>query len=114
MLYALLAIAILIRCHSVPRPLPTRTSTYANALDGLNIIFWTSVPVRDEFAIKVLSLYLDTDHSLFGAFEPELFVQDLISQDGVHCSSLLVNAMMYWACVRISIRKCLMQLDTFG
>lgn len=88
----------------MPRPVPVpKPSLPDSRLEGLNIIFWTNVPVRDEFASKMISLYLDTDHSLLGAFEPELFVRDLISHEGVYCSSLLVNAMMYWASVSAHI-----------
>jgi hypothetical protein len=58
------------------------------------------VPITDELATKVLCLYFDTDHALIGSFEPDTFIHDLVSQKkGSYCTSLMVNALMFWACV---------------
>ncbi|KAG5917887.1 hypothetical protein E4U61_002233 [Claviceps capensis] len=67
-------------------------------LSKLNIRHWTSVDISDDLAAKCISLYLQTDHPLLGHFDPELFVSSLISKEHEYCSSLLINAMLYWAC----------------
>lgn len=69
-------------------------------LGALRISYWTSVPVSDSFAASVISLYLVTDHPLVGTFDPDLFVADLVEQRQAFCSSVLVNALLYWGCVR--------------
>lgn len=82
-----------------PRPPPASPSSrILNKLRALRINSWTRVPISDELASKVIALYLDTDHSLMGSFEPDLFVHALISHQGSQCSALLVNALLYWAC----------------
>lgn len=68
-------------------------------LEELNMSFWTSVSISDDVAVKIISLYLETDHPLLGTFEPDLFVDDLTSCRLRHCSPLLVSAIMYWGCV---------------
>lgn len=68
-------------------------------LAQLNIAFWTSVPIGNGLASRAISLYLQTDHPLLGTFDPDLFINDLVSQQGNYCSSVLVNALLYWACV---------------
>ncbi|KAF4464291.1 Nitrogen assimilation transcription factor nit-4 [Fusarium albosuccineum] len=67
-------------------------------LENLVISFWTTVPIADELAGRIISLYLETDHPLLGTFDPSLFLNDLVSCSLVHCSRLLVNAIMYWGC----------------
>ena len=67
----------------------------------LNIQAWTSVRIDNDTAARCISLYLETDHPLLGHSDPELFVSGLVFGTG-YCSSLLVNALLYWACVRQS------------
>ncbi|QUC22753.1 uncharacterized protein UV8b_06994 [Ustilaginoidea virens] len=67
-------------------------------LCGLDIHRWTSVAMDSQLAARCISLYLETDHPLLGHFDPELFVAQLVSGDTEHCSSLLVTALLYWAC----------------
>ncbi|KAK7219309.1 hypothetical protein V2G26_007312 [Clonostachys chloroleuca] len=67
-------------------------------LQNLTIEFWTSVSISNDLAARVISLYLETDHPLLGHFDPDLFVHDLISHNSDYCSSLLVNALLYWGC----------------
>ncbi|PNY25245.1 N-terminal fungal transcription regulatory domain-containing protein [Tolypocladium capitatum] len=67
-------------------------------LRNLNIKHWTNVNIGDDVAARCISLYLETDHPLLGHFDPELFVLHLTTQRHEHCSSLLVNALLYWAC----------------
>jgi hypothetical protein len=75
-------------------------------LQGLKINYWTDVSITDGLAINALCLYFDTDHALIGSFEPDTFVHDLIAQKkGLYCSSLMVNALMFWACQMYSAIK---------
>ncbi|KAK8013757.1 hypothetical protein PG991_009350, partial [Apiospora marii] len=67
-------------------------------LSSLCISSWTTVHIHDELAARIISLYLEVDHPLLGTFDPDLFVADLISVERRHCSSLLVNALLYWGC----------------
>jgi hypothetical protein len=61
--------------------------------------FWSSVPISDDIAAKIISLYLETDHPLLGTFDPDLFVDDLVNCRLRYCSPLLVSALMYRGCV---------------
>ncbi|KAL7944147.1 N-terminal fungal transcription regulatory domain-containing protein [Trichoderma barbatum] len=67
-------------------------------LTQLNISDWTNVSISKEYAARAISLYLETDHPLLGFFEPNLFVSNLTTGKTDYCSSLLVNALLYWAC----------------
>lgn len=68
-------------------------------LSSLDITHWTDVEIGNDLAAKCISLYLETDHPLLGHFHPDQFVEQLISGEQQHCSALLVNALLYWACV---------------
>jgi hypothetical protein len=60
------------------------------------------VPVTNQAAARVLSLYLVTDHYILGFFDVDLFLDDLVSGNERFCSPLLVNALLSWACVGTS------------
>ena len=68
-------------------------------LANLNISDWTNVSVNNSYAARAISLYLETDHPLLGFFEPNGFVSDLATGKTDYCSRMLVNALLYWACV---------------
>ena len=70
-------------------------------LKDLTIKFWTNVGIDNDVAARCISLYLQTDHPLLGHFDPDLFVSHLVSKQSEYCSSLLVNALLYWACVSL-------------
>lgn len=70
-------------------------------LEGLDMKFWSSVPISDDIAAKIISLYLETDHPLLGTFDPDLFVDDLVNCRLRYCSPLLVSALMYRGCVGV-------------
>ncbi|KAM4062178.1 fungal zn(2)-Cys(6) binuclear cluster domain-containing protein [Hirsutella rhossiliensis] len=74
----------------------SRSSYCDERLRDLDIAFWTNVPVTNEFAARVISLYLETDHPLLGTFDPDLFIGDLVARQTRHCSRLLANATLYW------------------
>lgn len=71
-------------------------------LHKLDIGYWTNVSIDNATAAKCISMYLETDHPLLGHFNPDLFVSDLTSKRRQYCSSLLVNSLLYWACVGLS------------
>lgn len=72
-------------------------------LAHLNIRFWTEVSIPNSFAARVISLYLETDHPLLAAFDPELFVGDLVNCKSQFCSKFLVSTVLYWGCVSDTI-----------
>ncbi|KAK8024103.1 hypothetical protein PG993_012169 [Apiospora rasikravindrae] len=76
--------------------LPISRDYCDDRLSGLDITAWTTVQVSNELAARIISLYLKTDHPMLGTFDPDLFVSDLITQQRRFCSSLLVNALLYW------------------
>ena len=69
-------------------------------LEHLDIGFWTKVPVTSDFAARAMTLYLEAEHAFYGFFDAELFLSDLASLQKRHCSTALVNAVLYNACVR--------------
>ncbi|KPM38786.1 hypothetical protein AK830_g7762 [Neonectria ditissima] len=83
--------------HGGPYPTPPATP-YDDRLQGPILGHWTKIPISDVLAAQALSLYFKTDHPLLGPFHADLFINDLVAGSGVHCSSLLVNALMYWVC----------------
>lgn len=60
---------------------------------------WTTVPVDYVEAATAISRYLEVDHEILGLFDPEPFIQDLMSHGHEFCSSLLVNALLSWTSV---------------
>ena len=70
-------------------------------LAKLNPSFWTAVPIQSAHAATLISHYLEIDHPLLGFFDADLFVRDLVDQRIEFCSSLLVSAVLFWACVRV-------------
>lgn len=68
-------------------------------LARLDIRRWTNVHIRNDYAAMVISLYLETDHSILGFFDADLFVDDLVNLGTRFCSPLLVNSLLFWACV---------------
>ncbi|KAK8073791.1 hypothetical protein PG994_004690 [Apiospora phragmitis] len=87
----------LYRPHGAPEEsLPISRDYCDNRLAELSISAWTTVQVSDELAARIISLYLKTDHPMLGMFDPDLFVSDLVTQQRRFCSSLLVNALLYW------------------
>ncbi|KAK6076276.1 zinc finger protein, partial [Seiridium cupressi] len=75
-----------------------RTTLCDERLSDLDISFWTTVPIPNRLAAKVISLYLVTDHPLLGTFEPGQFVADLVNHRLTSCSHFLVNTLLYWGC----------------
>ncbi|KAI8626067.1 hypothetical protein F5Y19DRAFT_447828 [Xylariaceae sp. FL1651] len=67
-------------------------------LRSLQVAFWTDIKVSNDFAARVISLYIQTDHPLLGLFDTHLLVTDLVDQRTAFCSRLLFHALMYIGC----------------
>lgn len=71
------------------------TSRYFDALAAhLRIDHWTNVSVTNRYAAGAISMYLDTEHLMLRLFDPETFLNDLISTDNDYCSAFLVNSLL--------------------
>jgi hypothetical protein len=81
---------------------PHRDKYCDERLHQLQIGYWTGVSIEDEVAASAISHYLKGNHAIFGFFDPDLFIQDLIAHQHNYCSSFLVNALMAHACVSTS------------
>jgi len=84
-----------------PAPIPSYCD---ERLHRLEISNWTSITINNDFAARVISLYLETDHPILGLFDADLFLDNLISGKLHFCSPLLVSALLCWACVSVSLR----------
>ncbi|KAI0168839.1 hypothetical protein GGR52DRAFT_493079 [Hypoxylon sp. FL1284] len=71
---------------------------YDASLHALRVEFWTDIPVTNDFAAQVISLYIATDHPVLGLFHPDLLVADLVSCRNKFCSRFLFHALMYLGC----------------
>ncbi|KAI2613314.1 hypothetical protein GGR54DRAFT_616158 [Hypoxylon sp. NC1633] len=67
-------------------------------LRDLQVSFWTDVDITDEFAARVISLYITTDHPILGVFSPDLFIADLVNKRNKYCSRFLFHSLMYLGC----------------
>ncbi|KEY69914.1 hypothetical protein S7711_09014 [Stachybotrys chartarum IBT 7711] len=76
---------------------PPAESYWALRLREAHFSDWTDVPITNDEAIRVASLYLEIDHPLLGLFDADLFVQDLVSGRSRFCSRFLVEAFLSWA-----------------
>jgi hypothetical protein len=90
------------RGSPVEGPFPKRLYV-DDRLQRLDIEYWTCVPISNEFAASVISLYLEVDHPIFGLFDSDLFLQDLIDHRLRFASPFLVSALLYFACVRVAV-----------
>lgn len=78
---------------------PHREKYCDERLHQLQIGYWTGVSIDDEVAASAISLYLQGNHSIFGLFDPDLFIHDLVHRKHQYCSPFLVNALLAHACV---------------
>lgn len=68
-------------------------------LKGLDIGFWTAVPVTNVFATDAISSYLRSDHRIWELFDADSFLSDLVAQKSNFCSAFLVNCLLAFASV---------------
>jgi hypothetical protein len=64
---------------------------------------WTGVCSDDALMRKLLAFFFRSEYSYHCLFQKDLFLEDLVSQKTQFCSSLLVNAVLAYACVRVTI-----------
>ncbi|KAJ4400460.1 hypothetical protein N0V91_008714 [Didymella pomorum] len=50
--------------------------------------------ITNRYAAGAISMYLDTEHLMLRLFDPETFLNDLISTDNDYCSAFLVNSLL--------------------
>ncbi|KAL8730799.1 MAG: hypothetical protein Q9181_004543 [Wetmoreana brouardii] len=82
---------------------PQQVLSYCDSrLNRLQISQWTEVPITNDFAAQVISIFLETDHPIQGLFDADLFLEDLVTASGQFCSSFLVTALLFCACVDLS------------
>ena len=90
------------RLSSLPSATESASTTRRDPrLEDLDVSYWVTSPVPNRVASQVISLYLDAIHPLVGSFDPDLFINDLISHRHLHCSRLLVIAVIYLGCVSL-------------
>ncbi|KAK8091857.1 hypothetical protein PG997_002218 [Apiospora hydei] len=67
-------------------------------LSRLQIDYWTSVPISNDFAATVISVYLEVDHPFYAFFDADHFLSDLVSLEITFCSPFLVSSLLSHAC----------------
>lgn len=60
---------------------------------------WTSICSDDVLMRDLLSVFLRCEYQMTAAFQKDLFLEDMASMQHDFCSSLLVNAVLAYACV---------------
>lgn len=87
-------------CHESPvsGPLPGRVYCDARLRD-VCFQYWTRVPVSDEYAASLLSVYLENEHAIVGTFDVQTFLDGLVEGRGDFCSSFLVSSILCLASV---------------
>jgi hypothetical protein len=68
-------------------------------LTSADISAWTTVCSDNTLMRDVLSKFLRCEYQYIAAFQKDLFLEDLALQRDEFCSSLLVNAVLGYACV---------------
>ncbi|KAG5760380.1 hypothetical protein H9Q69_008323 [Fusarium xylarioides] len=67
-------------------------------LEEIDISYWTKVPISNETAAAMISLFLETDQTIVGFVDADLFVESLVERNPRFCSTFLVSAILYVAC----------------
>lgn len=76
---------------------------FSSRLEDVAIRVWTKVSIDNELAIRVISFYFHVDYPLTPLFDADLFIEDLARGRRRFCSELLVNCLLCYACVSLSI-----------
>lgn len=76
---------------------------YYARLRGLRVNHWTAVPVSDDVAGFAISSYLAARQDFFGYLDVDRFLTDLLALRTHHCSPMLVNALLFRACVSAAL-----------
>lgn len=78
---------------------------HVSFLNQVDITSWTSLPIPNQIAVQVIALYLNNDYQVIPLFNMDLFLRDLSRNQPYFCSSLLVSALLGWACVSEMIHR---------
>ncbi|KAI3329588.1 hypothetical protein F4824DRAFT_481941 [Ustulina deusta] len=81
-----------------PEPPEQLVEYFDERFQRLQVVFWTDIEVSNDFAARVISVYMKTDHPLLGLFDTNLFITDLVNQHTKYCSRFLFHAVMYLGC----------------
>ncbi|KAI0115227.1 hypothetical protein F4814DRAFT_449059 [Daldinia grandis] len=79
-------------------PLQSMHTIIDDRLKGVNFGSWTPVPITNELAATLISLYLEIDHPWCPLFDADLFLNDCLQGKTHFCSALLINALLGWTC----------------
>ncbi|KAF3065160.1 zinc finger protein [Daldinia childiae] len=79
-------------------PLQSMHTVVDDRLKSVNFQSWTTVPITNELAANLISLYLEIDHPWCPLFDADLFLNDCMQGKTHFCSTLLMNALLGWAC----------------
>ncbi|CAG7557446.1 unnamed protein product [Fusarium equiseti] len=66
---------------------------------SLDMSYWTTITISNELATTVITAYLAENHAMFGLFDAELFLDDLLARKLNFCSAFLVNSVFSCACL---------------
>lgn len=89
---------------TAPQSSPIDLKHFDERLGQLDIGYWTKVPISNAVAANIISTYLRI-HAIWGFFDSQLFIRDLVNKKLQFCSPFLVNALLSCACV--CIHSCL-------
>lgn len=84
-------------------PLQSMHTIVDDRLKSVNFQNWTTVPITNELAANLISLYLEIDHPWCPLFDADLFLNDCIQGKTHFCSTLLMNALLGWTCVSLGL-----------
>ncbi|KAK2134473.1 hypothetical protein NOF04DRAFT_1365018 [Fusarium oxysporum II5] len=66
-------------------------------LHHVDISHWTTVTISNQFAVEVISLYLNMNQPWWAFFDNDMFLDDLVNVETNFCFRMLVNALLAWA-----------------
>jgi hypothetical protein len=69
-------------------------------LSDVKVSFWTTVCDDNVLMRELLSVLFRCEYQFTAAFQKDLFLEDMAAQRKDFCSSLLVNAVLAYSCVR--------------
>jgi hypothetical protein len=80
---------------------PTAPNLCDERLSQVDYAYWIEESIRDQDALEAISRYLENDHHVFGLFDADLFLNDLVTKNHRHCSPFMVIALLSWSLVSV-------------
>lgn len=74
-------------------------------LSSVKPSLWTSVCSDDELMRRLLSVHFLYQYPTFTAFHKDYFLKDMAAHRQNFCSTLLVNAVLAYSCVRVAYQS---------